>query len=153
VGHIQSIYNHKPSSYFKGYKDAPTRNLFEFGLNYTNFDISTPVLADKSISASGKTTVSVTVKNSGKVVGTEIVQLYINDEYSQVTRPIKELKAFKRVHLAAGEQKQVEFEVTAEMLSYYNLAMEWVAEPGNFIIMVGNSSREQDLKTVNLLVK
>jgi beta-glucosidase len=155
VGHIQSIYNHKPSAYFKGYKDAPTRNLFEFGfgLNYTNFDISTPVLADKSISASGKTTVLVTVKNSGKVAGTEIVQLYINDEYSQVTRPIKELKAFKRVHLAAGEEKQVEFDVTAEMLSYYNLAMEWVAEPGNFIIMVGNSSREQDLKIVNLLVK
>ncbi len=155
VGHIQSIYNHKPSAYFKGYKDAPTRNLFEFGfgLSYSNFNISTPVLADESISTTGKTTVTLTVKNTSKVAGTEIVQLYINDEYSQVTRPVKELKAFKRVHLAAGEEKQVEFEVTAEMLSYYNLAMEWVVEPGNFIIMVGNSSREQDLKTANLLVK
>ncbi len=155
VGHIQSIYNHKPSAYFKGYKDAPTRNLFEFGygLSYTNFDISTPVLVDKTISTIGKTTLSFTVKNTGEIAGSETVQLYINDEYSQVTRPVKELKAFKRVHLAAGESKQVEFEVTAEMLSYYNLAMEWVAEPGSFSIMVGSSSREQDLKIAKLIVK
>ncbi len=155
VGHIQSIYNHKPSAYFKKYKDGPTRNLFEFGygLSYSQFSYSDITLSRAEIKSNEQTTVSITVTNTSNIAGDEVVQLYINDEYSEVTRPVKELKGFKRIHLKANESKEVEFEIRPEMLAYYNLAMAWVVEPGRFKIMLGSSSRKQDLNIIKLQVK
>jgi beta-glucosidase len=155
AGHIQAIYNHKPSATMKRYVDLPSKNLYEFGfgLSYTQFAYSKPGITKSVVNQTESTQVSITVTNSGKRAGDEIVQLYINDAYSQVTRPVKELKAFERIRLAAGESKVVSFTVTPEMLAYYNLAMDWVVEPGNFKIMLGSSSRERDLNTIKLTVK
>ena len=82
-----------------------------------------------------------------------MVQLYIRDKFSEVTRPVKELKGFKRVSLKPGEERVVDFEINPDMLAYYNLKMKWVVEPGDFKIMLGSSSRKSDLKSVNLKVK
>ena len=92
------------------------------------------------------------VTNSGEMSGAEVVQLYIRDEYSEVTRPVRELKNFQRVFLTPGERTTVEFEITPDMLSYYNLSMKWDVEPGDFSIMVGSSSRVRDLMTTTLSV-
>jgi beta-glucosidase len=99
----------------------------------------------------GKVTVSVNVKNTGKYDGKETVQLYIHDVVSTSTRPVKELRGFKKIFLKAGESQTVTFDLTAEDLKYYNHALEYVCEPGDFEIMVGTNSR--DTETVLLTVK
>jgi beta-glucosidase len=154
VGHGQAIYDHKPSAYRHKYVDAPTRNLFEFGygLSYTTFSYDKPRLERSRISSDQSTSVSVNVSNTGTVTGDEIVQLYIRDNFSQVTRPVKELKGFKKIKLSPGESKRVSFTITPEMLSYYNLDMQYVVEPGKFTLMLGSSSRNSDLKKVYLEV-
>jgi beta-glucosidase len=154
VGHGQAIYDHKPSAYRHKYVDAPTRNLFEFGygLSYTTFSYDKPRLERSRISSDQSTSVSVNVSNTGSVTGDEIVQLYIRDNFSQVTRPVKELKGFKKIKLSPGESKRVSFTITPEMLSYYNLDMQYVVEPGKFTLMLGSSSRNSDLKKVYLEV-
>jgi beta-glucosidase len=93
------------------------------------------------------------VSNTGDVRGDEIVQLYIRDNYSQVTRPVKELKGFKKINLAPNESKMVTFKITPDMLAYYDLDMNYVVEPGKFTLMVGPSSRNSDLKKAYLEVK
>ncbi|HAB55710.1 MAG TPA: beta-glucosidase, partial [Cellvibrionales bacterium] len=93
------------------------------------------------------------VKNSGDRAGDEIVQLYIRDNFSRVTRPVKELKGFKRIHLDAKQSQKVTFDITPDTLAYFDLDMNWRVEPGDFTIMVGSSSRKSDLKTVTLTVK
>ena len=155
VGHGQAIYDHKPSAYRHKYVDAPTRNLFEFGygLSYTTFKYDKPRLAKSVISSAETTSVSVNVSNTGDVRGDEIVQLYIRDNYSQVTRPVKELKGFKKINLAPNESKMVTFKITPDMLAYYDLDMNYVVEPGKFTLMVGSSSRNSDLKKAYLEVK
>ncbi|MDG1731756.1 MAG: glycoside hydrolase family 3 N-terminal domain-containing protein [Thalassotalea sp.] len=154
AGHIQSIYNHKPSTYFKRYVDSPTKNLYEFGfgLSYSTFTYSDLSIDKSSISKDGSATVTVKVTNTSNVAGDEVVQLYINDNYSQVTRPVKELKGFERISLAAKETKQVSFAITPELLAYYNLAMQYGVEAGDFTLMIGSSSRDSDLKTIQLNV-
>lgn len=155
VGHAQAIYNHKPSAYKHKYVDAPTRNLFEFGygLSYSEFRYGRPVLKKKVIGHTESTEVSVVIENTGKRAGYETVQLYIRDLYSQVTRPVKELKGFRKIYLQPGESKTVRFKISPQQLSYYNLAMEWVVDAGKFKIMVGSSSRNKDLKAAILEVK
>lgn len=155
IGHTQAIYNHKPSAYKHKYADAPTRNLFEFGfgLSYTQFSFSQLVLDNRSIQSNQSTQVSVKVTNSGDRAGYETVQLYIRDNFSQITRPVKELKGFEKIYLRAGESTRVSFTLRPEMLAYYNRAMEWVVEPGAFTLMVGSSSREADVKTIQLQIK
>ena len=155
VGHGQAIYDHKPSTYRHKYVDAPTHNLFEFGfgLSYTQFKYSQPRLANKKISPKGSTAVSVQVTNIGDRAGYETVQLYIRDNYSQVTRPVKELKGFEKIMLNKGQTKTVEFKIQPDMLAYFDLDMNYVVEPGKFTLMVGSSSRKSDLKTVQLTVK
>ena len=155
VGHGQAIYDHKPSAYRHKYVDAPTHNLFEFGfgLSYTQFKYSQPRLANKKISPKGSTAVSVQVTNIGDRAGYETVQLYIRDNYSQVTRPVKELKGFEKIMLNKGQTKTVEFKIQPDMLAYFDLDMNYVVEPGKFTLMVGSSSRKSDLKTVQLIVK
>ena len=149
VGHIQTIYNHKPSAYVRKYVDSDsTRPWFVFGdgLSYTKFNYGPIKLSKSKIEKNETFTASIKVKNVGARSGDEIVQLYIRDKFSLVTRPMKELKSFKRISLKAGESTIVKFEVTPDMLSYYDLDMNWVAEPGDYVIMLGSSSRNNELK-------
>lgn len=95
---------------------------------------------------------SVDIKNTGKVEGTEVVQLYIRDLYSSATRPVKELKDFARVSLKPGESKTIHFTVTPNKLAFFNREMKYTVESGVFEIMVGSSSRDKDLKKVKLEV-
>lgn len=154
AGQIQMIYNHKPSQYFHKYKDGPSSPLYAFGygLSYTKFEISAPVLSRNKIANNQSVNVSVQVKNIGKLEGTEVVQLYIRDIYSSATRPIKELKDFARVSLKPGESKTVNFTITPDKLAFFNREMHYVVESGVFEIMVGSSSMDKDLKMVKLEV-
>ena len=155
AGHIQSIYNHKPSAWVRRYADAPTRPLFEFGegLSYTQFSYGDLSLSKSVISGKEAITASIPVTNSGDRAGDEVVQLYLRDEFSRVTRPVKELKGFRRISLSPGETQIVKFDVTPDMLAYYDLQMEWRIESGDFTIMAGSSSRDEDLKKAILTVE
>jgi beta-glucosidase len=141
VGQLPMFYNAKPSAR-RGYLFDTTDPLypFGFGLSYTSFDLSPPRLAATSIGTGGKTTVSVDVRNSGAREGDEVVQLYIRDKVSSVTRPIKELKGFQRVTLKPGETRTVTFTISPESLQMWDADMHRVVEPGDFEIMTGNSS-------------
>jgi beta-glucosidase len=152
VGQIPAFYNHKPTAR-RGYAfdDASPLYVFGEGRSYTTFDISEPSLSVATIAPNGEASVSVNVTNSGDMAGDEIVQMYIRDKISSVTRPVKELKGFERVSLQPGETKTVEFPITREALQFYNRDMNRVVEPGEFDIMVGNSS--QNVKTTTLTVK
>ncbi|UCC17077.1 MAG: glycoside hydrolase family 3 C-terminal domain-containing protein [Dehalococcoidales bacterium] len=145
-GQIPVYYAHKPSggrsSQWEDYVDGSSKPLFPFGygLSYTTFGYSNLKISPVKISADGEVTVKVDVKNTGKIAGDEVVQLYINDIIATVPRPVKELKAFKRVNLKPDEAKNVELTVKAESLSFYNLDMKRVVEPGVFKVMIGSSS-------------
>jgi len=155
VGHLQSIYNHKPSALVRRYADAPTKNLHEFGdgLSYTDFEYGQTRLSRSNINKNESTKLSVTVLNTGKRAGDEVVQLYIRDDYSLVTRPVKELKGFTRVSLEPSEKREIHFDITPDMLAYYDIDMNWQVEAGDFSIMVGGSSRDRDLELVKLTVQ
>ena len=148
------FYNYKPSAR-RGYlfDDVTPLYAFGYGLSYTTFTISEPKLLKTKISRKDSTTVSVTVKNTGSRAGTETIQLYIRDMISSVTRPVKELKGFQKVSLKPGESKTVTLDITPDSLSFYDINMNYVVEPGDFEIMVGNSSRDEDLQKVTLTVK
>lgn len=141
VGQLPIYYNHKPTAR-RGYLFTSKEPLFPFGhgLSYTTFSYSAPALAQARIGPAGQTTVSVTVTNTGRVRGDEVVQLYIRDRVSSVTRPVKELKGFERVSLAPGESRTVTFAITPDMLSFLGADMRRVVEPGTFDVMVGTSS-------------
>lgn len=153
VGHIPAYYNHKPSAR-RGYLFDEITPLFPFGygMSYTSFSFSKMRLEKEKISLDGTTRVYVDVKNTGKRAGEEVVQMYIHDKFSSVTRPVKELKGFKKIFLDPGETRTVEMEITPELLSFTNIDMEYVVEPGDFEIMIGNSSRDEDLKKLVLKV-
>ena len=141
VGQLPIAYNHKPTAR-RGYLYTSKEPLypFGFGLSYTAFEYSDLKIASPQIGPNGQTEVSVTVKNTGTRAGDEIVQLYIRDVVSSVTRPVLELKDFKRITLAAGESKTVTFTITPDKLWFYAVNMQRVVEPGAFEIMVGASS-------------
>ena len=154
VGQLKMFYNHKHSMYFRDYAMQTNKPLysFGFGLSYTKFDISTPKL-NSSKFKKGILSVSVNVKNVGEISGDEIVQLYISDKYSSITRPVKELKAYQRVSLKPGESKEIVFELNKSAFAYYDSEMNYVVEAGDFDILVGNSSRDEDLKNTNFNIE
>ena len=154
VGQLKMFYNHKHSMYFRDYAMQTNKPLysFGFGLSYTKFDISTPKL-NSSKFKKGILSVSVNVKNVGEIAGDEIVQLYISDKYSSITRPVKELKAYQRVSLKPGESKEIVFELNKSAFAYYDSEMNYVVEAGDFDILVGNSSRDEDLKNTNFNIE
>ena len=154
VGHLPAYYNYKPAAR-RGYlfDDISPLYPFGFGLSYTTFKFGEPRLTKRIIRKNESTTVRVDVTNIGQVQGDEIVQMYIRDKVSSVTRPVKELKGFGRVTLEAGQTATVTFEITPEHLAFYNIDMKYVVEPGEFEVMVGNSSRDRDLQKVTLRVK
>jgi beta-glucosidase len=100
-----------------------------------------------------KLEVKITVKNTGKMEAKEIVQLYIRDIYGSVTRPIKELKAFEKINLSPGEEKEVKFTISSEDLKFHNIDMKYVAEPGDFELFVGSSSNNNDLLKTNFVIE
>ena len=110
-------------------------------------------MKSKNIKTNESTTVSIKVTNTGKKTGDEVLQMYIRDKISSVTRPVKELKGFKRITLEPGKSKTVNFEITPELLSFYDINMEYTVEPGEFEIMIGNSSRDEDLQKIILTVE
>lgn len=151
VGQLPIFYNHKPSAR-RGYIDGSTKPLypFGFGLSYTTFAISEPRLTKASIGVSDSTKVEVDVTNTGKRAGDEVVQIYIRDDVSSVTRPVLELKAFKRVTLQPGEKRTLSFDIKPSDLWFYNTEMQRVVEPGSFTVHAGPDS--VNLKSVKLMV-
>jgi beta-glucosidase len=146
AGHLPCYYNYKPSAR-RGYlfDDITPLYTFGFGLSYTSFKISNLRLEKQTIHKDESTKVLVDVKNTGKRAGTEVVQMYIRDLFSSVTRPIRELKGFKKVHLKPEELVTVTLDILPEHLAFTNIDMEYTVEAGEFEIQVGNSSRDQDL--------
>ncbi|HEY0461771.1 MAG TPA: glycoside hydrolase family 3 N-terminal domain-containing protein [Pyrinomonadaceae bacterium] len=141
VGQLPVYYNAKPTAR-RGYAFSTTQPLFPFGfgLSYTTFKYSNLKIAKPKIGAGEETTVTVDVTNTGSRRGDEVAQMYIHDEVSSVTRPIKELKDFARVSIEPGQTKTVRFTVTPAKLQFYNREMKRVVEPGTFQIMVGGNS-------------
>jgi len=151
VGQLPLFYNAKPSAR-RGYLFDTTEPLypFGFGLSYSTFEMGAPTLSAAKIAATGTVTVSVPVRNTSSRAGDETVQIYVRDLISSVTRPIKELKAFRRVTLAPGESRTVSFTLTPEAFQMWNDKMQRVVEPGDFEIMAGPDSAH--LKSVTLTI-
>jgi beta-glucosidase len=144
VGQLPVYYNRKPYMHESPYINGEYSPLypFGFGLSYTTFSYTNLKLDTKKIIAGETVKVMVDVTNSGDRDGDEIVQLYIRDMVSTVTRPVQELKDFSRIHLAKGETKTVEFSITADKLQYYGPDMKRIVEPGEFEVQVGRSSTD-----------
>jgi beta-glucosidase len=141
AGQLPDYYNRKPTSY-RGYLDMPRGPQWAFGhgLSYTAFTVSAPVVSPATIGPAGQATVTVDVTNTGARAGDEVVQLYLRDDVSSVTRPVKELRGFERVSLAPGAKKTVTFTLGPRELSLINRDMKRVVEPGTFTVMVGTNS-------------
>jgi beta-glucosidase len=149
IGTIPAYYDYKPSARRLYLFEQPGPAWpFGYGLSYTTFKYDAPTVTPASIAPNGHATASVTVTNTGKRASDEVVQLYIHDVVSSVTRPVQELKGFRRIHLAPGESKKVDFPIGFDELSFYDVKMKRVVEPGRFEVMVGGSS--DNVKTVNL---
>ena len=158
VGQVPIYYNHfntgRPAkndadrNYRSAYIDLSIYPKYEFGygLSYTTFRYSDLVLSSSSMKADGSINVSVTVTNSGAVAGEEVVQLYLRDIVGSIVRPVEELKDFRKIALAPGESKNVSFTITKQSLSFYNQKAELIAEPGDFELMIGSSSRDIRVK-------
>ena len=152
VGQIPVYYSQKrtgrpidPNNKFSTkYLDAPNEALFSFGhgLSYTNFVYSDFRLSSNQLSKQQSIQVEVTLTNSGKYDGAEVVQLYTLDKVRSVTPPEKELKGFQKIYLKAGESKKVSFTLSEEMLRFYNPSLQFVSEPGEFTVMVGGNSKD-----------
>lgn len=166
VGQLPLYYNHKNTGrphpdtadykkFVSCYIDEINAPLYPFGygLSYSTYTYSPITLSASEMPMDGSVTVSVTVTNTGAQAGDEIVQLYIHDVYATSTRPVKELKGFRKVHLEPGVSAQVDFTLTKEDLSYYNHDLEWVCEPGDFEIMIGPNSRDTEGVTVRVTDK
>jgi beta-glucosidase len=153
AGHVPVFYNHKPSAR-RGYifDDVSPLYPFGFGLSYTSFSFKNVRLAKRKIARDEATQVLVDVKNTGKRAGAEVVQLYVRDCVSSVTRPVRELKGFQKILLSPGETKTVALEITPDSLAFHDIHLKYAVEPGDFEIMVGNSSREIDLQKIILTV-
>lgn len=153
AGHLPAFYNHKPSAR-RGYlfDDASPLYAFGYGLSYTNFSIENVRLERERIGRDEATRVFADIVNEGTRAGAEVVQLYVRDLISSVTRPVKELKGFRKVFLNPGEKRTIALEITPETLAFYDIEMNYTVEPGEFEIMIGRSSRDVDLRRVTLQV-
>lgn len=124
---------------------------FGYGLSYTTFEYSDIKLDNNKLQKDGKITATITVKNTGNYAGAEVVQLYTRDMVGSITRPVKELKAFQKITLKAGESKDVVFEVTEEMLRFWNAKNQFVSEAGDFLLFIGTNSR--DVKSMDFTLQ
>ncbi len=164
VGQIPLFYNHKNTGrplaegawfqkFRSNYLDVDNDPLypFGFGLSYTSFSYSDITLDKTTLTPEGELTATITVTNTGKRDGAEVVQLYIRDLVGSVTRPVKELKGFEKIFLKAGESRKVSFRITPELLKFYNYNIEFVCEPGDFEVMIGGNSRDVKKASFKLL--
>jgi beta-glucosidase len=153
VGHLPVFYNHKPSAR-RGYlwDDVSPLFPFGFGMSYTTFTIGNVRLTRARTRRDESTKVLLDIENTGPRAGHEVVQMYIRDVVSSVTRPVRELKGFQKVFLAPGEKRKVAIDITPDSLAFFDIDMNYVVEPGEFEIMVGTSSRDADLQKVKLQV-
>lgn len=128
--------------FVSNYMDAPNVPLYPFGygLSYTSYEYSPVSLSSNTLSRGGKITASVKVRNVGHTDGLEAVQLYIRDIKGSVVRPMKELRGISKIHLDAGEEKTVSFEITEDMLKFFDINMNYVCEIGDFTVWIGGSS-------------
>ena len=150
-GQLPSYYNHKATKtrwMKRGYIDMPGTPLWEFGygLSYTKFEYSNLQISSEEIGHAGEVCISADVKNIGDRMGKEVVQLYLRDVISTVSKPVKELKGFNKVALEPGEKKTVKFKIIPEHLELFDRNMNVVVEPGKFDVMVGSSSEDIRLK-------
>jgi len=148
------VYNHKPTGRGDDYNNLSGEAMFPFGygLSYTKFSYSDLELQKDKIKSGENLTLKFTLKNEGGIEGEEVVQLYVRDILASVSQPVLALKNFKRVHLKAGEEKQVVFELTPDAFKILNKDLNWVIEPGDFRIMIGSSSKDLQLKA-NLTIE
>ena len=152
VGQVPIYHNHKPSggkSHWKGaYADESNTPLYAFGygLSYTTFKLGNLQLNKTELATDDTVQVSVDVSNTGQMAGDEVVQLYIQDLFASITRPVQDLKGFKRIHLAPGESKTITFTLDATQLGFYDANMDFIVEPGTVRIMVGASSDDLPLQ-------
>ena len=164
VGQIPLFYNHKNTGrplaegkwfekFRSNYLDVDNEPLYPFGygLSYTTFQYSDIALSTPTLGKDGSVTAVVTVTNTGKRDGAEVVQLYIRDLVGSITRPVRELKGFNKIFLRAGESKTVSFKITPDLLRFYDYNLNYIAEPGDFDIMIGGDS--QAVKTARLTLK
>ena len=164
VGQIPLFYNHKNTGrplqagkwfekFRSNYLDVDNEPLYPFGygLSYTTFRYSDIALSTPSMGQDGSITAAVTVTNTGKRDGAEVVQLYIRDLVGSITRPVRELKGFEKIFLRAGESKTVSFKITPELLRFYDYDLNHVAEPGDFDLFIGGSS--QAARTARITLK
>ena len=164
VGQIPVYYNHKNTGrpleqgkwfqkFRSDYLDVVNEPLYPFGygLSYTSFACSDVRLSATRVGTDGAITAEVTVSNTGKRDGTEVVQLYIRDLVGSITRPVKELKGFEKIFLKAGESRAVQFRITPGMLKFYNYDLQYVTEPGDFEVMIGGDS--QQVKSARFTLK
>ena len=161
VGQIPLYYNHKPTGrpwdgqaeakFLSNYLDSPNDPVypFGFGLSYTTFSYSDLKLSKTSLRGNETLTASVTVSNTGKYAGEEVVQLYISDPVASISRPVKELKGFQKIMLKPGESREVSFSITTDALKFYNSELKYDWEAGEFGIQVGGNSRDVKMKMVN----
>ena len=163
VGQLPLYYNYKStgrpgadgedagSVFWSHYQDELNSPLypFGFGLSYTTFSISDISLSSNEFSNGETISASVSVSNTGKVKGREVVQLYIQDKYATATRPVKELKGFEIIDLGPGESKTVEFIINEKLLEFYNGSNEWTTEKGEFNVFIGNSSQTKNSTSFN----
>ncbi len=150
TGQVPMYYNHvrtgRPASpdnkYTSKYLDAPWTPLYPFGhgLSYTSFRYGTPRLSGTTMRPGDSITVEVDVTNAGKVAGDEVVQLYLHDEVGSVTRPVLELRGFRRVRLTPGETRRIAFRIDVNDLAFHDATLARVAEPGSFTVFLGGSS-------------
>lgn len=165
VGQVPVYYNHfntgRPATndnnhnYNSSYNDESIFPKYEFGygLSYTDFQYSNLQLNKKKMKSNEQIEVSVTITNTGKYDGEEIVQMYLRDKVGSIVRPVKELRDFQKISLKTGEVKTIKFIINREKLSFFNQELKWVAEPGDFELMIGASSRDIRLKDNFELVK
>lgn len=150
IGQLPLYYNHKAGARLYDYveMDGKPLYLFGYGLSYTTFEYSNLKLSSETMKADGEITASVTIKNTGKRDGTEVVQLYLKDKISSTERPIMELKDFARVELKAGELKTINFTIDRSKLEYWTMNKKFEVEPGEFDVMIGASSADIRQKAV-----
>ncbi len=148
------VYNHRPTGRGDDYHNLTGQPLYPFGygLSYTTFEYSDMTIDQKTIGVNESTKVRCKVKNIGKYKGAEVVQLYIKDILASLSQPVIQLKGFEKVMLNPGEEKEVEFTITPNLLKLLNQEMKWVVEPGEFRIMIGSSCKDIRLRD-NLMVK
>ncbi len=148
VGQVPVFYSRKPSAgrshLWDDYTDAPHAPMFPFGfgLSYSQFEYSDLTISPRKLAVPGTLAVGCTVTNVGTVPADEVVQCYTSDAVASVTRPVKELKGFLRIHLLPGEAQRVEFRLPAEVLAFFDKQMKLVVEPGYFTVMIGSSSED-----------